>query len=81
MIFYMFQSEALGNNESNVFQFRHQYLIYIIHNILYLFKNFLMNISKWDKKVQIIPNIFLVTYNTAYTTLLCTTDVRNKPTK
>lgn len=81
MFLNIFQSESLGNNESKVFQFRRQYLIYIIHNILYLFKNFLMNISKWDKKVQIIPNIFLVTYNTAHTTLLCTTDVRNKPTK
>lgn len=41
-----------GNDEFKVFQFRHQYLIYIIHNILYLFKNFLMNISKWEKKCK-----------------------------
>ncbi len=39
-----------GINESPDFLFRHQYLIYIIHNIVYLFKNFLMNMSKWDKK-------------------------------
>lgn len=40
-----------------------------------------MNISKWDKKVQIIPKIFLITFNTAHTTPLCTTDVRNKKTE
>lgn len=68
VIFFMHQS---GNNDLSI-----QTSVFNLHfhNILYIFKNLLINSSKWDQKVQIIPNIFLVTCNTVYATLLCTTE-------